>query len=109
MSVFIVAEIGINHNGDISIAKKLIDMAVLTGCNAIKFQKRDIDVVYSSHFLDSPRKSPWGATQRDQKSALEFSEEQYDELDEYCQGKSMPWFASAWDNNSVEFLRKRER
>ena len=104
--MFISAEIGINHNGDMSICKKLIDVAVDAGCDAVKFQKRDIDQVYTQEFLDSPRESPWGKTQRDQKKSLEFGKEQYEEIDEYCKKKNIEWFASAWDLNSQEFLRQ---
>jgi len=106
MSIFIVAEIGINHNGDISICKELIDVAVTAGCNAVKFQKRDIDIVYTQEFLDSPRESPWGVTQRSQKEGLEFNKEQYIEIAEYCSSKGIEWFASAWDTNSQNFLRQ---
>ena len=106
MSIFIVAEIGINHNGDISICKELIDVAVTAGCNAVKFQKRDIDLVYTQEFLDSPRESPWGVTQRSQKEGLEFSKEQYIDISEYCSSKGIEWFASAWDTNSQNFLRQ---
>jgi N-acetylneuraminate synthase len=104
MTIFIVAEIGINHNGDMAICKKLIDMAVLTGCNAVKFQKRDIDLVYTQDFLDSPRESPWGTTQREQKAGIEFGLEEYREITRYCQEKGIEWFASAWDLNSQQFL-----
>jgi N-acetylneuraminate synthase len=106
MSVFVSAEIGINHNGDIEICKKLIDLAADAGCNAVKFQKRNIDKVYTQEFLDSPRESPWGATQRDQKEGLELSYEQYKIIDEYCNLKNISWFASAWDLDSQEFLKK---
>ena len=106
MSIFIIAEVGINHNGDMSICKDLIDVAVSAGCDAVKFQKRDIDVVYSQELLDSPRESPWGTTQRDQKMALEFSKEQYWEISRYCLDKGIEWFASAWDLNSQSFLRQ---
>jgi len=106
MSIFKIAEIGINHNGDLSICKKLIDTAKDTGFDAVKFQKRDIDLVYSKELLDSPRQSPWGTTQRDQKKALEFSEADYKEIDLYCKKKKIEWFASAWDLNSQIFLRK---
>jgi len=106
MSIFIVAEIGINHNGDISICKELIDVAVTAGCNAVKFQKRDIDIVYTQEFLDSSRESPWGVTQRSQKEGLEFSKEQYIDISEYCSSKGIEWFASAWDTNSQNFLRQ---
>ena len=89
-----------------SICKKLIDVAVDAGCDAVKFQKRDIDQVYTQEFLDSPRESPWGKTQRDQKKGLEFGKEQYEVIDEYCKKKNIEWFASAWDLNSQEFLRQ---
>lgn len=106
MSTYIIAEIGINHNGDIDIAKKLIDIAVISGCNAVKFQKRTIDKVYTKEFLDSPRVSPWGKTQRDQKEGLEFNEEEYKEIDNYCKAKKIDWFASAWDIDAQKFLQK---
>lgn len=106
MGTFIVAEIGINHNGNIQIAKKLIDSAVFAGCDAVKFQKRTVEVVYTSETLDSYRESPWGMTQRDQKKGLEFGREQYDEIDRYCNEKKVEWFASAWDLDSQEFLQK---
>ena len=101
-----IAEIGINHNGDMKICKQLIDLAVLAGCDAVKFQKRDIETVYTKEFLDSPRESPWGKTQRDQKLALEFSKKNYEEIDLYCKEKNISWFASAWDLKSQLFLRQ---
>jgi len=104
MSIFIVAEIGINHNGDMSLCKDLIDIAYETGCDAVKFQKRDINSVYTKEFLDASRESPWGSTQRDQKSGLEFEKEDYAEIDTYCKEKGIEWFASAWDLKSQEFL-----
>ncbi len=103
---FIIAEIGINHNGDIEIAKKLIDMAKRSGCDSVKFQKRDIDTVYSKEELDKPRNSPWGDTQRQQKEGLEFSRDEYDEIDKYCKERNIYWFASAWDVKSLDFLDK---
>ena len=103
---FIIAEIGINHNGDIQIAKKLIEMASKTGCDAVKFQKRDINTVYTKEELDKPRQSPWGATQRDQKLGLEFGEKEYTEIDKFCKEKEIIWFASAWDEDSLKFLDK---
>jgi len=106
MSIFFIAEIGINHNGDLSITKDLIDVAADAGCDAVKFQKRDIDLVYTQDFLDSPRESPWGSTQRDQKAGLELSEEDYAEIDLYCKGKGLKWFASAWDPKSQEYMRR---
>ena len=104
MSIFIIAEIGINHNGDINICKQLIDLAVDSGCNAVKFQKRDIDQVYTKEFLDSPRVSPYGNSQRDQKLGLEFTKNDYFEIDKYCKSNKIEWFASAWDLNSQSFL-----
>ena len=104
--VLVVAEIGINHNGSLEIAKQLIDMAKGAGCDAVKFQKRTIDIVYTREFLDSPRESPWGTTQREQKEALEFGEEEYDEIVAYCRSVGIDWFASAWDLPSQLFLRR---
>lgn len=105
VSLFFIAEIGINHNGDMKICKQLIDLAVTAGCDAVKFQKRDIQSVYSKEFLDSFRESPWGKTQRDQKTGLEFNKEQYQEIDDYCKKKNIEWFASAWDLKSQIFLK----
>ena len=102
--VFITAEIGINHNGDIELAKKLIDIAKKCGCDAVKFQKRTVEKVYSKETLDSPRDSPWGKTTRDQKLGLEFNKNEYDEIDAYCKEKKIEWFASAWDIDSQLFL-----
>ena len=104
MSIFIIAEIGINHNGDMKICKQLIDLAVTAGCDAVKFQKRDIESVYSKEMLDSKRESPWGKTQRDQKMGLEFNKDEYQEINNYCQAKEIEWFASAWDLKSQDFL-----
>jgi len=101
---FLIAEIGINHNGDLDIAEKLIKVAKKANFDAVKFQKRDINLVYSKEILDSPRESPWGKTQRDQKEGLEFNEEEYDEINLYCKKKNIDWFASAWDIKSLEFL-----
>jgi N-acetylneuraminate synthase len=106
MAIFTVAEIGINHNGDMSICKELIDVAVDAGFDAVKFQKRDIDQVYTQEFLESQRESVWGTTQRAQKEGLEFDENDYKEIDRYCKEKRIEWFASAWDLNSQEFLRQ---
>jgi N-acetylneuraminate synthase len=104
--MFIIAEIGINHNGSIDIAKKLLDMAKKCDCNAAKFQKRTIEKVYSKELLDSPRESPFGKTQREQKQALEFNYEQYKEIDSYAKKIGIEWFASAWDLDSQLFLRQ---
>ena len=105
MSIFIIAEIGINHNGDIKLCKQLIDLAADSGCDAVKFQKRDIDIVYTKEFLDSPRESPWGTSQREQKEGLEFGKKDYDIINAYCYEKKIQWFASPWDVNSVDFLK----
>ena len=102
----VIAEVGINHNGDLKIAKQLIDLAKQTGCDAVKFQKRTIDIVYSREFLDSPRESPWGTTQRQQKEGIEFGQAEFDAIDAYCQEVGMDWFASAWDVPSQLFLRQ---
>ena len=101
---FFIAEIGINHNGDIEIAKHLIDAAVEMNCDAVKFQKRDIDIVYTSEYLQSSRQSPWGVTQRQQKEGLEFGRAEYDEINKYCREKGIMWSASAWDIESQRFL-----
>ncbi|MCH9711755.1 MAG: N-acetylneuraminate synthase family protein [Proteobacteria bacterium] len=106
MSITIIAEIGINHNGDMDICKRLIDVAADSGADCVKFQKRDINQVYTQDFLDSPRESQWGTTQREQKLGLEFSAEQYQEIEDYCKEKGLEWFASAWDINSQKFLRQ---
>lgn len=103
---YTIGEIGINHNGDISIAKKLIDEACLAGFDSVKFQKRDINLVYTKEYLDSFRESPWGTTQREQKDGLEFKLNDYQEIDTYCKKKKIEWFASAWDLNSLKFLEK---
>tara|TARA_B100001741_G_scaffold304174_1_gene295029 strand:- start:7 stop:837 length:831 start_codon:yes stop_codon:yes gene_type:complete len=104
--VFITAEIGINHNGDIDIAKKLIDVASNAGCNAVKFQKRTIEKVYSKDVLDSSRDSPWGKTTREQKMGLEFDFDEYKTIDDYCKTKKIDWYASSWDLDSQDFLKK---
>lgn len=106
MSLFLIAEIGINHNGDIEIAKQLIDVAADAGADAVKFQKRTIDRVYTKEFLDSLRESPWGSTQRHQKEGLEFDSEEYREIDSYCGQKGIQWFASAWDIEGQRFLQQ---
>ena len=106
MSLFIIGEIGINHNGDLKIAKELIDLASDAGADAVKFQKRTIDLVYTKDFLDGPRESPWGTTQREQKEGLEFGLDEYAEIDKYCKEKGIEWFASAWDLESQKFLKQ---
>ncbi len=103
---FIVAEIGINHNGDLEIAKKLIDVAVAAGCDAVKFQKRTVEVVYTREELAAPRESPFGTTNGDLKRALEFSVSEYSEIDSYCRRARIPWFVSCWDEHSVDVMRR---
>ena len=105
MSIFFIAEIGINHNGQLDIAKQLIDVAKDAGCDAVKFQKRTVDLVYSKELLDSGRESPWGNTQRQQKEGLEFGQKEYEEIDRYCRSIGIHWLASAWDIPSQKFLR----
>tara|TARA_R100000152_G_C6768673_1_gene194247 strand:+ start:465 stop:1304 length:840 start_codon:yes stop_codon:yes gene_type:complete len=102
---FIIAEIGINHNGDLNIAKQLIDAAVESDCQLVKFQKRTVEAVYSAADLDRPRESPWGTTNREQKLGLEFTKKDYDEIDRYCRSKGIEWTASAWDVESQLFIR----
>jgi len=104
VSLFLIAEVGINHNGDMSIAKQLIDSAADAGFDAVKFQKRTIDDVYTREFLDSSRESPWGTTQRAQKEGLEFTRDQYKEISDYCAIKKISWSASAWDLQAQQFI-----
>jgi N-acetylneuraminate synthase len=103
--VLVIGEIGINHNGSLDTAKRLIDMAKAADCDAVKFQKRTIDLVYTKELLDSPRESPWGTTQRAQKMGLELSKDDYDAIDAHCRAIGIDWFASAWDVPSQHFLR----
>lgn len=105
-NTIIIGECGINANGDLGIAKQLIDVAKEVGCDYVKFQKRDIESCYNKEFLDSPRESPWGKTQREQKVGLEFKLDQYKEIDRYCKEKgNIEWFASPWDFKSIDFLK----
>ena len=103
---FVVAEIGINHNGDLQLAKRLIDMAFVAGCDAVKFQKRTIEKVYTPEELAKPRESIFGETNGDLKRGLEFSYEDYVEIDEYCKAKGIMWFASCWDVDSIDFIEQ---
>ncbi len=103
---FIIAEIGINHNGSVDLAKKMIDIAVTTGCDAVKFQKRTIDIVYTKEELAKERSSVFGTTNGDLKRGLEFGEIEYKEIDKYCKQKGIIWFASCWDEQSVDFIDK---
>lgn len=106
MSIYIIGEIGINHNGDLAIAKDLIKVAKDSGCDAVKFQKRTIDIVYTKDVLDSPRESPWGTTTRQQKEGLEFGLQDYQEIDAYCKELGIDWSASAWDQEAQKFLQQ---
>ena len=103
---FVIAEIGINHNGNIDLAKKLIDAAVAARCNAVKFQKRTIEIVYSAEELARPRESPFGTTNGDLKYGLEFGQEDYAEIDRYCRQNNIAWLASCWDERSVDFIEQ---
>jgi N-acetylneuraminate synthase len=103
---YVVAEIGINHNGDLELAKRLIDVAADSGCEAVKFQKRTVEVVYSPAELARPRESPFGTTNGELKRGLEFGEAQYREIDAHCRQKGIVWFASPWDEASVDFLEE---
>jgi len=108
MSCKIVADIGINHNGDVDLAKQMICMAKQAGCDYVKFQKRTVGLVYTQEELDKPRESPWGTTNRHQKEGLEFTEAEYVDIDAFCNSIQIPWFASPWDRVSVEFLTQFE-
>lgn len=100
----VIAEIGINHNGSLDIAKELISSAARAGCDAVKFQKRTVDIVYPPDVLDAYRDSPWGVTQRDQKYGLEFGEDEYRQIDAHCKAVGIDWSASAWDMESLDFI-----
>jgi N-acetylneuraminate synthase len=105
MKTYIIAEIGINHNGSMKIAKRLIDMAALSGCDAVKFQKRNPDVCVPEHQKSVPRETPWGTmSYLDYKYRMEFGKEEYDIIDEYCKMKEIAWSASPWDMDSLDFL-----
>ena len=104
--IFIISEIGINHNGNLKLAKKMILESKNCGADAVKFQKRDVDLVYDKKFLEGFRESPWGKTQRAQKEGLELGEEEFKEIDKFCKEIGINWFASAWDLNSLKFLDK---
>lgn len=103
---YVVGEIGINHNGDLGLARRLIDVAAIAGAQAVKFQKRSVDVVYSADELARPRESPFGQTNGDLKRGLEFGLDQYRNLDRYCKDKNIAWFASCWDEASVDFIEQ---
>jgi N-acetylneuraminate synthase len=103
---YVIAEIGINHNGDVDLAKRLISVAVAAGCDAVKFQKRTVEIVYTAEELAKPRENPFGTTNGDLKRALEFSYDDYVEIDQYCRAVKMPWFASCWDEPSVDLISR---
>ncbi len=104
MSIVIISEIGINHNGDLDQAKEMILESKKCGSDIVKFQKRNVDLVYSKELLSEPRQSPWGKTQRDQKEGLEFNQDEYEKINDYCKENKFAWFASAWEKSSLEFL-----
>ncbi len=101
---YVIAEIGINHNGDVDLAKRLISVAVAAGCDAVKFQKRTVDVVYTAKELATPRPNPFGDTNGDLKYGLEFEHEDYAEIAQFCKSVKIPWFVSPWDENAVDFM-----
>ena len=103
---YVIAEIGINHNGDVDLAKRLISVAVAAGCDAVKFQKRTIDVVYTAKELAMPRPNPFGETNGDLKHGLEFEAEDFAEIDTFCKSVKIPWFVSPWDEGSVDFMEQ---
>jgi N-acetylneuraminate synthase len=104
--IFIIAEIGINHNGDLGITKDLIKVAKEAGCDAVKFQKRTLEKVYTQEELNNQRESPWGTTNRQQKEGLEFGQQEFEQIDSYCNELDIEWFASAWDVESQNFLKQ---
>lgn len=104
--VFITAEIGTNHMGSVEIAKKIIDVCVQAGCDAVKFQKKDVEKIHTKDFLDSPLESPWGTTQREMRLKREFSDSQFREINSYCKKKKIPWYVSCWDVGSQIHMQK---
>jgi len=103
---FVTAELGTNHMGDIQIAKKIIDVAVNAGCDAVKLQKKNVEKIYTEEFLDSPLESPWGTTQREMRLHREFSDKDFKQIDIFCKKKKIPWFVSCWDIESQKQMRK---
>ena len=104
---FIIAEIGINHNGELAIAKRLIDVAVMAGCNAVKFQKRTPEKAVPPEYKDVVRDTPWGImSYLDYRCRVEFGFEEYQEIDRYCREKGILWFASCWDEDSIDFIEE---
>ena len=108
MVPYLIAEVGINHNGDLDITKQLISAAHGAGFDAVKFQKRTLDLVYPQDELNKPRESPWGTTTRDQKQGLEFGLVEYREIDNFCRDLGIAWSASAWDLEALAFLKNFE-
>ncbi len=104
--VFIIAEAGTNHMGDIKIAKQIIDIAKQCGCDAVKFQKKDVEKIYTQEFLNSPLDSPWGTTQREMRLHREFSDKEFQEIDKHCKKRKIPWFVSCWDTSSQNHMKK---
>ena len=104
--VFIIAELGTNHMGDIQNAKKLINAAAFAGCDAVKLQKKNVEKIYTKEFLDSPIESPWGSTQRDMRQHREFNDNQFKQIDLHCKRKKIPWFVSCWDVETQIHMRK---
>jgi len=104
---YVIGEIGINHNGDLGIAKKLIDVAALSGCDAVKFQKRTPELCVPPDMRNVMRETPWGVmSYMDYRYKVEFNEEQYREIDRYCAEKGLHWFTSCWDPDSIDFMEK---
>ena len=103
---YVIAEVGINHNGDIDLAKRLISVAAAAGCDAVKFQKRTVEVVYTEKELSTPRPNPFGETNGDLKRGLEFGQEDYEEIASFCKSLKIPWLVSPWDEQSVDFMEK---
>ena len=103
---FVIAELGTNHMGDIEVAKKIIDVVVNAGCNAVKLQKKNVEKIYTKEFLDSSLDSPWGITQREMRLHREFSDNEFKKIDVYCKKKKIPWFVSCWDVESQKQMRK---
>ena len=103
---FVIAEIGINHNGSLDLAKRMIDEAVMAGCDAVKFQKRTVTKVYTPEELDVYRPNYYGSTNRDLKNGLELTYKDYCEIDQYCKAKKIMWFASCWDKDSIDFIEQ---
>ena len=104
--VFIIAELGTNHMGDIQNAKKLINAAAFAGCDAVKLQKKNVEKIFVKEFLDSPMESPWGTTQRDMRLHREFNDNQFKQIRMHCKRKKIPWFVSCWDVENQIHMRE---